>query len=108
MGVVIRPAAFTGTRTVSRSAPLAGAEACPAEAVLSPRSRHARPNGSDRRLVAVVIALALVTWIFALAGAAFAIRALLALCFATLAGRGRRVGVPAIAIPAIGSTPKIS
>jgi hypothetical protein len=31
----------------------------------------------------------------ALAGAAFAVRAMLVLCFATLAGRARRVGVPA-------------
>jgi hypothetical protein len=89
MGVVIRPAAFTSSR---------------AERLLDPdqardRRRHplSREYRPDGQFLAIVIAVAALTWIFALAGAAFAIRALLVLCFATLAGRGRRIGVPAVA-----------
>lgn len=47
----------------------------------------------DGRLLSVVLAVMALTWILALAGAAFTVRALLVLCFATLAGRARRVGV---------------
>jgi hypothetical protein len=34
-------------------------------------------------------------WILALAGTAFAVRTVLVICFATLAGRAHHVGVPA-------------
>ena len=47
----------------------------------------------DGRLISVVLAVMALTWILALAGAAFTVRALLVLCFATLAGRARRVGL---------------
>lgn len=47
------------------------------------------------RVVAIGIALMALAWILALAGTAFAVRTVLVLCFATLAGRPRRVGVPA-------------
>jgi hypothetical protein len=116
MGVVIRPAAFTSSK--SGDSAKAGRLAHPDDArdhrpralgrtLLSrtslgrapfsraPFSRDCRPDG---RFLAIVIAVAALTWIFALAGAAFAIRAMLVLCFATLAGRGRRIGVPAVAI----------
>jgi fatty acid desaturase len=93
MGVVIRPAAFTFIEG-QRLPPAPSSQLAP------PRSR---PNRSEREFLAILVALAALTWIFALAGAAFAVRAMLVLCFATLAGRGRRVGVPAIVINRVNS-----
>jgi hypothetical protein len=46
------------------------------------------------RVVAIGVAIMALAWILALAGAAFAVRTVLILCFATLAGRAQRVGVP--------------
>jgi hypothetical protein len=43
----------------------------------------------DGRLVGMAIAAMGLAWILALAGTAFAIRAILVLCFAALAGRTR-------------------
>jgi hypothetical protein len=47
------------------------------------------------RVVAIAIAMMALAWMLALAGTAFAVRTMLVLCFAALAGRPRRVGVPA-------------
>ena len=46
------------------------------------------------RVAAVLMAFMALAWILALAGTAFAVRTVLVLCFATLAGRAQRVGVP--------------
>lgn len=75
MGTVIRPAAFAR----------APEPAPPAE----PRRR----SRIDGRFVSIMIALLALGWILALAGAAFTIRAVLLLFFATVAGRVRRVGL---------------
>jgi hypothetical protein len=77
MGVVIRPPAFA--RGVAPR-PLSG---------LRIRRRHR----IDGRVVSIIGALAILTWILALAGAAFTVRVFCVLCFATLAGRVRRVGL---------------
>jgi len=77
MGIVVRPPAFA-----RRIAPRQVAEL-----------RTSRPRRFDGRVVSIIFALMIVAWILALAGAAFTIRILLLLCFATLAGRARRVGL---------------
>jgi hypothetical protein len=77
MGAVIRPKAFVR------------AEATP------PRHVKRRTQRIDGRVLSIFVALVALAWIIALAGAAFTIRALLLLCFATLAGRVRRVGLQA-------------
>ena len=74
MGEVIRPPAF--------------ARPLPRQPVRS-RAR----SWIDGRLFSIILAVMALTWILALAGAAFTVRALLVLCFATLAGRARRVGI---------------
>jgi hypothetical protein len=53
------------------------------------------------RVVAVGVAIMALAWILALAGAAFAVRTVLILCFATLAGRAQRVGIP---VPVVNRT----
>ena len=80
MGTVIRPAAFARGIASSRLAPI---------------QKPIRARRFDIRLVALVMAVMALAWILALAGTAFAVRTVLILCFATLAGRTRRVGVPA-------------
>ena len=79
MGVVIRPAAFAR------------------EIAASPRLepiRALRARWYDVPFAAVLLAFMALAWILALAGTAFAVRTVLILCFATLAGRAQRVGVP--------------
>jgi hypothetical protein len=86
MGVVIRPAAFA--REIAASPRL--------EPIQKPiRALRARWCWYDIPFAAVLMAFMALAWILALAGAAFAVRAVLILCFATLAGRAQRVGVPA-------------
>ena len=92
MGVVIRPAAFAREIASSRMNPI-----------------HLRPIQKPMRALrarllnlpfaALVVAFMALAWILALAGTAFAVRTVLVLCFATLAGRARRVGVPATIRP---------
>jgi hypothetical protein len=82
MGVVIRPAAFA--REIAASPHL--------EPIQKPiRALHAR--WYDLPVAAVFVAFMALAWILALAGTAFAVRTVLVLCFATLAGRAQRVGV---------------
>lgn len=76
MGKVIRPQAFMS----------------PHPAVASP-IRRSRRRLWDGRIVALAVTGAGFASILALAGTAFAIRAIVVLCFAALAGRARRVGV---------------
>jgi len=83
MGVVIRPAAFARETGSSRLQPI------------RKPIRMWRVPRFDLRIAALVMAVMAVAWILALAGTAFAVRTVLVLCFATLAGRARRVGVPA-------------
>lgn len=83
MGVVIRPAAFAREIKASGLTPI------------QKPIRMWRARRFDLRIAALVMAVMAVAWILALAGTAFAVRAVLVLCFATLAGRARRVGVPA-------------
>ena len=83
MGTVIRPAAFARGKGF---------------APLSPASRRVfarRIRRFDFGFAALVVAVMAMAWILALAGTAFTVRMFLILCFATLAGRARRVGVPA-------------
>jgi len=61
-------------------------------AAAKPAQKRARRR-IDGRLLSIFVAVVALTWILALAGAAFAVRTLLVLCFATLAGRARRVGL---------------
>jgi membrane protease YdiL (CAAX protease family) len=49
----------------------------------------------DFGFAAIVVAIMALAWILTLAGTAFAVRVTLILCFATLAGRARRIGAPA-------------
>ena len=84
MGVVIRPAAFAREIASSRRHPIH----------LKP-IRALRARWFDLSFAAVFMAFMALAWILALAGTAFAVRTVLVLCFATLAGRARRVGVPA-------------
>jgi hypothetical protein len=88
MGTIIRPAAFERPRP-------------PAMAPMSLPVPLKRPSvtRSDRRLMALLLALATLSFIFALAGAAFAVRIVAVLCLALLAGRGRRVDPHAFATP---------
>ena len=76
MGVVIRPPSF------------AIAARFPQIAV------RRRRRLIDGRLAALAIAGFGLASILALAGTAFAVRAVIVLCFAALAGRRRRVGTP--------------
>jgi hypothetical protein len=88
MGVVIRPPEFARES--------AAAKRSPRRAVRARRAiRALRAHRIDVQLAALIAAVMALAWILALAGAAFAVRAMLVLCFATLAGRARRVGVPA-------------
>ena len=82
MGTVIRPAAFTRGMPSSRLMPTQ-------EPIRTMRARRFNVH-----LAALIVAVMALAWILALAGTAFAVRAVLVLCFATLAGRARRVGVP--------------
>jgi hypothetical protein len=84
MGVVIRPAAFA--REIAASPRL--------EPIQKP-IRALRARWYDLPVAAVFMAFMALAWILALAGTAFAVRTVLILCFATLAGRAQRVGVPA-------------
>jgi hypothetical protein len=83
MGVVIRPAAFAREIASSRLAPI------------QKPMRALRARWYDLSFPAVFMAFMALAWILALAGTAFAVRTVLVLCFATLAGRARRVGVSA-------------
>lgn len=71
MSNIIRPARFAA---FSRPAPIAT------------RRRHRMIDG---RFVGMMIAGIGLAWILALAGTAFAVRAMIVLCFAALAGRTR-------------------
>jgi hypothetical protein len=84
MGVVIRPAAFA--REIAASPRL--------EPIQKP-IRALRAHWYDFPVAAVLLAFMALAWILALAGTAFAVRMVLLICFATLAGRAQRVGVPA-------------
>jgi hypothetical protein len=83
MGVVIRPTAFAREIASSRLEPI------------QKPMRALRARWYDLSFAAVFMAFMALAWILALAGTAFAVRTVLVLCFATLAGRARRVGVPA-------------
>ena len=83
MGVVIRPAIFAREIAASRLKPI------------QKPIRAWRARLFDLRFAALLMALMALAWILALAGTAFAVRAVMVLCFAHLAGRARRVGVPA-------------
>jgi len=83
MGVVIRPAEFA--REIAASPRL--------EPIQKP-IRALRARWYDLPVAAVFMAFMALAWILALAGTAFAVRTVLILCFATLAGRAQRVGVP--------------
>jgi hypothetical protein len=87
MGVVIRPAAFAREIASSRLGPIRKPM----------RALHAR--WLDLPFAALFMAFMALAWILALAGTAFAVRTVLVMCFATLAGRARRVGVPATIRP---------
>lgn len=83
MGEIIRPAAFARAIASSNLAPI------------QKPIRAFRARRLDVRLAALIVAVMALAWILALAGTAFAVRTVLVLCFATLAGRARRVGIPA-------------
>ena len=87
MGVVIRPPEFARERPLQSPAP-----------ALKRRARRTlralRAHRHDFELASLITAVMALAWILALAGAAFAVRTMLVLCFATLAGRARRFGVP--------------
>jgi hypothetical protein len=87
MGVVIRPAAFARE--------IASAGLKPIEKPM----RALRARWYNLSFAAVFMAFMALAWILALAGTAFAVRTVLVMCFATLAGRARRVGVPATIRP---------
>ena len=83
MGTVIWPAAFARTTGLSPTHPL---------------SRRRAPVSVwwfDVRLIALLLTVIALVWILALAGTAFAIRAVLILCVAILAGRTRRTDIHA-------------
>jgi len=84
MGVVIRPAAFA--REIAASPRL--------QPIQKP-IRALRARWYDLPVAAVFLAFMALAWILALAGTAFAVRTVLVICFATLAGRAHGVGVPA-------------
>jgi hypothetical protein len=87
MGVVIRPAAFAREIASSRLGPIH------LEPIRKPM-RALLARWLDLPFAALFMAFMALAWILALAGTAFAVRAVLVMCFATLAGRARRVGVP--------------
>ena len=87
MGVVIRPTAFAREIASARLKPI------------QKPMRALRARWYDLSFAAVFMAFMALAWILALAGTAFAVRTVLVLCFATLAGRARRVGVPATIRP---------
>lgn len=76
MGVVIRPPSFTASTRFPRIA------------------ARRRRRLIDGRLAALAVAGIGLAGILALAGTAFAVRAIIVLCFAALAGRRRRIGTP--------------
>jgi hypothetical protein len=79
MGVVIRPAAFAR------------------EIAASPRFRPIRALRArwyDFPVAALFMAFMALAWMLALAGTAFAVRTVLVLCVAMLAGRARPAVVP--------------
>ena len=88
MGVVVRPAAFAREIAAARLNPIH------LEPIRRPM-RALRARWYDLPFAALFMAFMALAWILALAGTAFAVRTVLVLCFATLAGRARRVGVPA-------------
>ena len=83
MGTVIRPTAFARGKGFAHLVPARR------------RALARRMRRFDFGFAAIVVAVMAVAWILALAGTAFTVRTFLILCFATLAGRARRVGVPA-------------
>jgi hypothetical protein len=76
MGVVIRPASFTASARFPQ--------------IVAHRPRRL----IDGHLAALAVAGIGLAWILAIAGTAFAVRAIIVLCFAALAGRHRRIGAP--------------
>jgi hypothetical protein len=84
MGVVIRPAAFASEIAAS-----------PRLEPIQKPIRALRARWYDLPIAAVFMAFMALAWILALAGTAFAVRTVLVICFATLAGRAHQVGVPA-------------
>ena len=87
MGVIIRPAAFARGIASSNLAPIQK----PLR-VFRAGQKPFRARRLNVRFVALIVAIMALAWILALAGTAFAVRTVLVLCFATLAGRARRVG----------------
>ncbi len=81
MGEVIRPAAFV-------RAPQSTSRALPA-AASSRREPRRRLYRIDIQVAAIAFGIGAVAWILALAGAAFAMRAMLVLVFTMLANRPR-------------------
>jgi hypothetical protein len=77
VNVVIRPAAFAN-----------GVAPRPLTAIAKLRRRRL-----DGQIASILLGLGMLACIIAIAGTAFTIRAILVLCFATLAGRARRVGL---------------
>jgi hypothetical protein len=93
MGQVIRPAAFA-REIASSSLNAIHLNPIRLDPIRKPiRALHAR--WLDFPFAALFVAFMALAWILALAGTAFAVRTVLVMCFATLAGRARRVGVPA-------------
>ena len=88
MGIVIRPPAF---RNGKGPIHLALAQRRPLD---KRRLRVLFARFFNVRVVAITIAVMALAWMLALAGTAFAVRTVVILCFAALAGRQRRVGVP--------------
>jgi hypothetical protein len=86
-GVVIRPAAFIrAAARVKAASPGIG-------------TGSAGGRRIDARMAAIILAIAALAWIVALAGAAFAMRAALVICFTALARRSRRAEVPVRSTP---------
>lgn len=88
MGVVIRPRAFRNGRGPAYLARVQR------RALDRRRLRVLFARFFNLRVVAISAAIMALAWILALAGAAFAVRTVMILCFATLAGRAQRVGIP--------------
>ena len=81
MSNIIRPARFSAfARSASGGAFRAGS---------APEAGKRRRRMIDGRFVGMMIAGIGLAWILALAGTAFAVRAMIVLCFAALAGRTR-------------------
>ncbi len=87
MGVVIRPPAF---RNGKGPIHLALAQRRPLD---RRRLRVLFARFFNVRAVAITIAVMALAWMLALAGTAFAVRTVLVLCFAALAGRPRRASI---------------